>query len=98
MRANPKDRIAGFPAPIAREVMRRFDQALPDDLLSDYVNDDDRNCSEIAHALAAEGLLDLHHTDAHGLIGVCVAFDRLVRGVRQPQSNRPRHHLMLARG
>lgn len=63
---NPKDRIAVLPAPIAREVMRLFDRALPEHLLGYCVKDDDREFHDIAQALASEGLLEFDHTDADG--------------------------------
>jgi hypothetical protein len=57
MRVDRNDRIAGLPAPIAREVMRLFDAARPEHLLGYCVKDDDREFSEIAQALDSDGLL-----------------------------------------
>jgi predicted nucleotidyltransferase len=66
MRVDRNDRIAGLPAPIAREVMRLFNREVPERLLGFCVKDDDREFSEIAQALASEGLLEFDHTDADG--------------------------------
>jgi predicted nucleotidyltransferase len=66
MRVNRNDRIAGLPAPVARKVMRFFDQALPERFLGSCLDDDNREFSEIAQALASEGLLEFDHTDVDG--------------------------------
>jgi hypothetical protein len=66
MRVDRNDRIAGLPAPMAREVMRLFDRPSPESLLRHCIKEDDRDLPEIAQALASEGLLEFDHTDADG--------------------------------
>jgi hypothetical protein len=46
--------------------MRLFDAERPDSLIGHYVKADKRKFSEIAQALAAEGLLEFDHVDADG--------------------------------
>jgi hypothetical protein len=66
MRVDCNDRIAGLPAPIAREVMRLFDTARREHLLGYCIKEDDRDLPEIARALASEGLLEFDHTGPDG--------------------------------
>jgi hypothetical protein len=66
MRVDRNDRIAGLPAPIAREAMRLFDTARREHLPGYCIKEDDRDLPEIARALASEGLLEFDHTDADG--------------------------------
>jgi predicted nucleotidyltransferase len=66
VRVARSDLIAGLPAPVAREVMRLFDRELPERLLGACVEGDKRKPSEIAQALAGEGLLAFDHTGADG--------------------------------
>lgn len=59
-------RSPAFPQTDARDLLRHFDDAQPEDLIGSWIDIDSRTGAQVARAFEDAGYLQLHSVDGHG--------------------------------